>query len=130
MQETTRRRGVGGAEGEAEPNRYGMLVRVPACAGGGSERLIRGGARAQRRGLPLRRTNNQAPQLLRLSGRYLVAETRAFLAVARVLISLPHEQFVTRTVSCNRFLNQRCHVGSSHSLSSRWHLPRCSAREP
>jgi len=48
MQETTRRRGVGGAEGEAEPNRYGMLVRVPACAGGGSKRLIRGGARAQR----------------------------------------------------------------------------------
>ena len=35
------------------------------------------------RGLPLRRTN-QALQLLRLSGRYLVAETRAFLAVTRV----------------------------------------------
>ena len=81
------------------------------------------------RGLPLRRTN-QALQLLRLSGRYLVAETRAFLAVTRVLISLPQIQSVTRTVSCNRFLNQRCHVGSSHSLSSRWHLPRCSVREP
>ena len=33
MQETTRRRGVGGAEGEAEPNRYGMLVLSKAVAG-------------------------------------------------------------------------------------------------